>query len=206
MKKIIKELIKTGKKIVHEKLVIDTGGNISGRCGNTIFIKSKGSPLNSSSTKSYALIDLVTGKVIKGTPSSEKYIHIACYKKRDDIDTVLHLRPVFSTAVANSSVKIEAVSYELCATLGSRLIRAKYKPSGSKDLAKEIAKLVTKNNAILMPNHGIVVVGKGLSKTLKRAVAIERACKTLIFSKILGITKFLPKKEALRIIKIYKNA
>jgi len=206
MEKIIKELIKIGKKIVREKLVIDTGGNISARRDNRVFIKAKGSPLNSSSVKSYALMDLGTGKVITGIPSSEKYLHLACYKKRHDIDTVLHLHPVFSTAIANSSVKIEAVSYELCATLGSRLIKAKYKPSGSKALAKEVAKLVTKHNTILLPNHGIIVVGKGLAKTLKRAVAVERACKTLIFSKILGVSNFLPKKEALRIIKLYKNA
>jgi ribulose-5-phosphate 4-epimerase/fuculose-1-phosphate aldolase len=206
MKDKIKELIKVGKRIVNEKLVVDTGGNISFRYENTIFIKSKGYPLNSSSKKSYALMDFQKEKSIKGTPSSEKYIHLACYKKRPDIDTVFHLHPVFSTAVANSSIKIEAVSYELCATLGSKLAKAKYRPSGSKTLAKEVEKLIAKHNAILMPNHGIVVVGRGLQKTLRRALAVERACKTLIYSKILGVSRFLPKKEALRIIKLYKKA
>ena len=132
-------------------------------------------------------------------------MHIACYQKRLDIDTVLHLHPVFSTAVANSKIKLGAIIYELSASLGSELVRAKYKPSGSKALAKEISKLIKTHNAILMPNHGIIVIGKGLYSTFKRAFTVERACKTLIFSRLLGLFSFLPKKEAKRIAKVYNT-
>lgn len=202
-KELRKELIKIGKRIVSEHLAIDTGGNISVRRGNTMFIKAAKTPFNSGSINSYVSVDLKTGKCKKGTPSSEKYMHIACYKRRLNIDTVLHLHPVFSTAVANSRIKLGPISYELSASLNSELVRAKYKPSGSQALAKEISKLISRCNAILMPNHGIIVVGKGLEKTLGRALAVERACKTLIFSRLLGLSSFLPKKEAMRIAKIY---
>jgi len=202
-KDLRKKLIKIGKSIVKDGLALDTGGNISARSGNTIFIKAKKISLSSGNINSYVLLDLQTGKCKKGTPSSEKYMHIACYKKRPDIDTVLHLHPVFSTAVANSKIKLGPISYELSASLNSELVRAKHKPSGSQALAKEISKLISKCNAILMPNHGIIVVGKGLKRTFERALAVERACKTLIFSRLLGLSSFLPKKEAKRIAKIY---
>ena len=132
-------------------------------------------------------------------------MHLACYRKRPDIKAVLHLHPVFSTAVANSKIKLKTISYELAASLGSELVRAKYKPSGSRSLAKEIGRLIKKHNAILMPNHGIIVVGNSLDSALKRVFAVERACQTLVFSRLLGIHSFLPKKEAKRIMALYNK-
>jgi len=200
-----KDLMRTGKKVVEKNLVMTTGGNISFRRGNVVYIKAKGTSLSSKNKKDYVSIDLKTGKCKGGIPSSEKYMHIACYKVRSDIKAVLHLHPVFSTAVANSKIKPGAVSYELVALLGSEILKAKYKPSGSHELAKEISRLIKKANAVLMPNHGLVVVGKTLKEGLKRALAVERACQTLIFSRLLGLFNFLPKKEAKRIISLYRK-
>ncbi|MBL7068904.1 MAG: class II aldolase/adducin family protein [Candidatus Omnitrophica bacterium] len=202
-KDIRKELVKTGRRIVRARLVIAKGGNISAREGRFVYIKGKGLPLDSSDIKSYVRIDLRSGSISGGTPSSEKYMHAVCYKKRSDIRAVLHLHPIFSTAVASSKMRLGAVSYELLASLGSEICRAAYRPAGSKELAAEISALMGKHNAILLPNHGLLVVGKDLDSAFERARACERACQTLIFSRLLGLYKFLPKKEARRIISLY---
>ena len=97
------------------------------------------------------------------------------------------------------------ITYELAAILASELTKAKYKPSGGKALAVEIGRLIKKSNAILMPNHGLLTVGKTPDEALERALAVERACQTLIFSRLLGTFKFLPKNEAKRIIKLYEK-
>ncbi len=205
MKDIRKELIKTGVRIVREKLVVASGGNISARSGNRMYIKAKATNLDSKSPKSYVEVDLSTGRVKSGVPSSELPMHTACYAARKDIGAVIHLHPVFATAVANSSAKIGPVSYELAACLGSLLVRAGYKASGSEALGKEIFRFVKKYNGVLMPNHGLIAVGPDLDTAFERAIAIERACQTLIFSKLLGVSRFLPKKEAERIIRIYRK-
>lgn len=204
-KDIRRKLIKTGKRIVSSGLVISKGGNISAREGCFVYIKAKGAGLDSSKIRDYVRIDLRNGRVSGGVPSSEIYMHLACYKRRDDIKAVLHLHPVFSTAAANSRMKLGHVSYELVSILGSGLCRARYKPTGSKGLAKEVASLIGRHNAVLLPNHGLLVVGKDLNSALGRASACERACQTLILSKLLGLYKFLPKKEAKRIISLYKG-
>lgn len=201
----IKDLIKTGRKIVSNGLVVSTGGNISARCGGYMFIKTSKSALDSKKICDYAKVDLSTGKAKLGTPSSEKLMHLACYKSRSDINAVLHLHPVYSTALANSDIKIGPITYELISCVGSEIARASYKPSGSKELASEIGKLTSRFNAVLMPNHGLIVIAPDLNTAFERVLAVERAAQTLIFSKLLGVFKFLPKKEAERIIKIYKK-
>jgi L-fuculose-phosphate aldolase len=206
--KLRKDLVSAGRSIVRAGLVVASGGNISARIGSTMFIKSRGSRLDSSDPDEYVAVDVGTLKQISGLgkyePSSEKLMHQACYAVRKDINAVLHLHPVFSTAVSNSKVKAGPITYELAACLGSHMIKAKYKPSGSKALAMEIRRLIKAHNAILMPNHGILVVGDNIGKAAERAKAVERACQILVFSRLLGVYKFLPKKEADRIISIYR--
>ncbi len=196
-------MAKTGKKIVQKGLVVASGGNISAKSNGCMFIKAKGTGLDDRKPSCYVCVDLKTGKSRKGIPSSEKYMHMACYKARPGVKAVVHIHPVFATAVANSRVPLKAVSYELLACLGSEMVRAKYKPSGSRALAREIGSKIKKYNAVLMPNHGILVVADTLDTAFKRAEAVERACMTLIFSRLMGVTKFLPRKEAARIIKLY---
>jgi len=204
-KNIIGRLIKTGKKVVRQGLVVAKGGNISARAGDYMYIKTKGSMLDSPRIHDYTRVNIKTLECTGGVPSSEKYVHLACYKERDDIRAVLHLHPVFCTAVANSKLKVKPVSYELLASLGSEIAKASYKPAGSRKLASEIAAKIKKSNAVLMPNHGVVVVAKDLETALERALVVERACQTLVFSRMLGLPGFLPKKEARRIISLYKD-
>ena len=202
---IRKDLIKAGKDMAAAGLAITSGGNISTRDNSAIYIKKRKAELGKSTTRDYVRVDLASNKASGGQPSSEVYMHLACYNERRDVRAVLHLHPVFSTAVANSRIKLGHISYELCASLGSSLIRARYKPSGSKALAQEIRRLIKSHNGILMPNHGIIVVGESLKSACKRALACERACQVLIFSRLLESSRFLPKREARRIISIYKK-
>ncbi|MDD4203346.1 MAG: class II aldolase/adducin family protein [Candidatus Omnitrophica bacterium] len=203
-----KTLIKYGKKAIKDKLVIALGGNISIRQKDHILIKAKGVSLSTSKAENYIKVFIDVGADLcvcpkQEKPSSEVAFHLACYKARKDINAVVHVHPVFSTAVANSNIKLECVSYEEAAALCSQIIRSKYFPSGSIALAKEIGKCVKTHNAILMPNHGSITVGKDLGQAYTRALAVERACQTLVASRSLGTMKFLPKNEAKRIIEIY---
>src|SRR3989338_6734727 len=130
-KDIRKILVEFGRKIVNERLVLATGGNISARNGNCIYIKAKSARLDSPDVKTYVSVNLQSGKCKDGIPSSEACVHIACYKARKDINAIFHLHPVFSTTVANADTKIKFKGYELLSCLGSEVVRSRYKPAGS---------------------------------------------------------------------------
>lgn len=199
------DLIRIAGKVARERLVISGGGNISARAGRYIYISPKGACLDSCPKSSYVRVSLDSGRVSGGVPSSELYMHLACYGENSGIGAVMHLHPVFSTAVANSRIKLAPVSYELLSCLGSEMVRARYKPAGSGALAREVGAFIKRYNAILLPNHGLLTVGRDLDEAFERARTCERACQTLIFSKLLGLHTFLPRKEANRIIALYRT-
>lgn len=206
MKPPLVDLIKVGQRLYREGYVISKGGNISIRRGNYIYIKRRGAPLSTSRPADYIAVELRTGKCRSGAiPSTEKSLHILAYRTRPDINTVLHLHPVFSTAVANSKLKVGFVSYELISVLHSPLVKARYRPAGSISLAEEVARLLRRSNAVLMPNHGIVVVADSIMSGYERVRAVERACQILIFTRLTRLYKFLPVREARRIIMSMKS-
>ena len=201
----IKDLLRIGKQSIKDKMALDKGGNISIRKKNYMLIKASGVRLDKANKNDYVKVFFENGKDEKKKASSEKFMHMQCYQKRKDINAVVHLHSVCATALANSKLKVGNINYEVIACLGSDLIRASYRPSASKALAEQIGKYIKKSNGILLSNHGILTVGRNLKQAYMRALAVERAAAVILFSKLLSKTSFLPKKEASRIISIYKD-
>lgn len=203
MKDLRNELIKYGKLIYSEGLVIGSGGNISARRGDTVYVKASGVSLGEGRLSDYNEIDLKTGRIkcFKGPCSIEIPMHIACYRARPDVGAVIHVHPVFSTAAGMTGKKLKYISYEFMVAMGSEVPIINYKKAGSLALAEGVKKAIKKHNGILLKNHGIIVVGKNLHQAYIRALALERACRTYLFSKYAKTLSFIPKAELKRLSK-----
>ncbi|MDP3791214.1 MAG: class II aldolase/adducin family protein [Candidatus Omnitrophota bacterium] len=188
MKDFRGELIKYGKLIYAQNLVTGCGGNISVRVGSRVYIKASGVSLENSTAADYNEADLKTGKVFcrKGPCSVELPMHIACYKARADIGAVIHTHPVYGTILAMLIKKLGFVSYEFACALSTEVPVISYKKSGSRELANAVAGAIKKHNAVLLKNHGAIVVGKDLEEAYQRSVVLERSCKIYVLSKLAG--------------------
>ena len=197
MKDFKKELIKYGKLIYAEKLVIGTGGNISVRAKDKIYIKASGVSLENSTMEDYNEVDIRSGKAVclKGPCSVEIPMHTACYKARPDIGAAVHTHPVYGTVLSASAKRLGFVSYEFMCMLKSDVPVINYKSSGSIELANAVAKMIKKHNAVILKNHGSIVVGKDLKEAYERAIALERACKIYVLSKLTGKVSLIQKSE-----------
>ncbi|MFA5499975.1 MAG: class II aldolase/adducin family protein [Candidatus Omnitrophota bacterium] len=184
-----KELVKYGKLIYAQDFVVGSGGNISVRVKDRIYIKASRVSLENSQETDYNEIDLRTGKAVclKGPCSIEVPMHTACYMARPhDIGAVVHTHPVYGTIAAMSLKKLGFISYELMFTLATEAPVMGYKEPGSRELADAVKKMIKKHNAILLKNHGALIVGRDLKEAYERAVALERACKIYVLSKLTG--------------------
>ena len=183
-----KELIKYGRLIYAQNLVMGTGGNISVRVKDKVYIKASRVSLENSAKEDYNEIDLKTGKTIcsKGPCSIEMPMHLACYKARTDIGAVVHTHPIYGTVMGLSGKKVGFVSYEFKLALQSEVPVISYKEPGSIELAEAVRKPIKKHNAVLLKNHGAVVVGKDIKEAVERSIALERACKIYVLSKLSG--------------------
>ena len=203
MKNIKKALIKYGKLIYKERFVIGTGGNISARSYGKVYVKASRVSLKDSKMTDYNEVDLKTGKAIclKGPCSIEIPMHLSCYRARPDIGAVIHTHPVYGTIVGMMTSRIGYISYEFMAAFGSEVPTINYKRAGTPELAKSVEKVIKKHNGALLKNHGVIVVGKDLKEAYIRTLALERACKIYLFSKLGGKISFLPEDELRRLLR-----
>lgn len=194
--KKINELVVCGQKIVAAGLVAGAGGNISVRCGNTVYVKPSGFALDELKAKDYVGVDIKTGKIVSGKnrPTCEVIMHLSCYRNRPDIVSVVHTHSPWATGVISSGQTIKPMFAEFIYEVES-IAQIPYLAPGTPALAKAVGKAVVRNNAVLMENHGVVCVAPTVKLAYYRALIIEDAAKSLIAATIAGKPKFLSKKN-----------
>ncbi|MEK6645713.1 MAG: class II aldolase/adducin family protein [Candidatus Firestonebacteria bacterium] len=195
-KKIKKELVKYGNLIQEKGLVIGPGGNISAKCNDIIYIKSSGFSFDELEPDDYIGVRIRDGKVIEGDsrPSSEINIHLACYRKNTDINTVVHTHPPYVTSLITAGVKLKPMWPDFVAYV-KNVCTLKYIAPGGKKLIAIVEKVIPNCENILLANHGCICAGKTLREAYYKTLIIEEAAKTQIFASLIGKPRFLTQKE-----------
>ena len=131
-------------------------------------------------------IDLSSGETRgRRRPSSEWRLHALIYEKRPEVHAVVHHHGPWSTAAAVARTTIPVLVDE-AADIGP-ISTAPYAPSASEELAQIASdELTTGRNAVLLANHGAVVVGRTLNEAMRRAIQVERSAKIYIGAAVLG--------------------
>lgn len=192
-----KEIVRIGKLLYDKNLIIASDGNISIRLNKKIILITP-SGLCKGRLKPHEIVRMtVEGEPIIQSnvkPSSEFQMHLALYKKRLDIHSIIHAHPVYTTtlASANYQIKQKVKEYFLKLSEVSQMVGQiawvrKYQP-GSKELAKATAQKITKSNIVILANHGIIVVGENLNQTLYRIERVEFASTIYYLSQLVQIS------------------
>lgn len=197
MNKIIQELLYYSKRLAQENFVVASGGNISVRDKNILYITRAGSFMEKVTRNDFIKIDLNTDNLEKfaGKVSHEMWMHIYCYRKTPDIKAVIHSHPVYTTCIATAGLKFKPITCEFISIIGSEVSTVKYFPPGSKELAKEVSSKVRKFNAVIMANHGSITVGDNLSTAFYRTKALEQEAMRFVIGYRLKNFRFLTKRK-----------
>jgi len=192
-----KELVEIGRKIAEKGLVVGPGGNISERLGDVVYMKASGICFESAKEEDYVGVDLNTGKVVDGRlrPTSEMWMHLECYKVREDVSAVIHTHPIFSIAYAFQGETLKPFTPDMVALLGSEIPVIEYVVPGGKEFASEVGKVIKNCNGVLVKNHGLVTVGSNLKEAYYRTLLIEDGIKMVIFAKLLGKMQFFTEEQ-----------
>lgn len=117
--------------------------------------------------------------------------HPAIYEERPDVNAIIHCHPPHVTAF--STVKEEFVPvHHYGAPFHGKL--AKYQSPGqtkSADRARELARQLGDNRAIMQQGHGVIVVGKDLHEVLILTLFLEEACWMAMTAKQMGTPNYL---------------
>jgi len=171
----IAELIDAGQLLVRQGFVQASGGNLSARSEDGMWITGTGTWLDRLRDE-----DLVpttfsgeyTGDV---KPSSEWLLHARIYQARPDVNSIIHMHPQFSLLLYAVGKPIRFITQDHAFYVGS-YGQTTYQTAGTDELADTAAEQLTQgHNVCLMGHHGIAAVGENVEWALRRALNFEEA-------------------------------
>ena len=166
MKKNVQEIIDVGNNIYNKNLVSGKSGNISKRIktanGDIIAITPTLKSLANLNPEDIVLVDLEGNLLTKGKPSSEVNMHLEIYKKRNDVNGIVHTHSPYATGFAFSTKKIKRLE-GFGEIKDPYLPEIEYEKPGSIELANSASDGIKNSDVLVLKNHGIICVSENLS-------------------------------------------
>ena len=185
------------REMIKGNLTVGSWGNISIKChdGN-IAITPSGTNYEKSKPEDMVITD-INGSVIEGklAPSSERLMHYAIYKKRPDVNAIVHTHSVYSSVLSVTDDKIPPITEDTAMILGNGVNVSEYAITGTQELADKVVKGLDTNNATIMKNHGAVTVGSDMERAVIAAQVLEKSAHIFILAKLCGKVNVLPEKD-----------
>jgi len=136
-------------------------------------------------------------------PTSEAKIHMAIYKARTDVKSVIHSHPPHAVAFCLAGVPLpEGIHPEAEVFLG-RTVFADYATPSTMDLPKSfLHKLTEETTTVLMANHGSINFGPNIYDAYYKLEILDNYCKQLILARQLGQINTLNTQQMTDLLKV----
>lgn len=131
-------------------------------------------------------IVLVNGasEVIDGRlgPSSEVTVHMAVYKRRPDVNAIVHSEPVFSNVWGVVGAPIRGTLVNMVIYTKGDVPIMPFELSNNTEFGEHMCDVMGDLNAVVWANHGLLTVGSNLRDAFKTSVAVESAAKVQAYA------------------------
>jgi L-ribulose-5-phosphate 4-epimerase len=195
------------KELPRQKLVVWTGGNVSGlapEAGHMV-IKPSGVSFEGLTPESLVVVDL-EGRMVEGDykPSVDAGIHAYVYKHRPDIGGICHTHSPYCSSFALLEEPIPAATTPLGHLLGRDVPCTGYAKAGDVDTGRAIIETIGDGMAVLVKRHGVFTLGSTPTESVKIACYLEEAAQTIHYAMLRGTVTAIPQAELERCYDFYK--
>ncbi len=199
---VLREAIcEIGRRMVARNLVAATDGNISVRIGADRYLCTPSGVSKGFMRPADLVIADGGGEKVEGAGkvTSEFFTHLAAYEERPDVQAVVHAHPPHAVAFTLAGLSLtEPILPEVVYALGG-VPTAPYATPGTRDGANAIRALIRECDALLLPRHGSITVGRDLMDAYLKLEKVEHACQTLLLGRLLGEATPLGNAEVARL-------
>jgi L-fuculose-phosphate aldolase len=167
-----------------------TLGHVSGRSDGDgiVQIKRKGVALDEVDPDDVIELDLAHDEA-RLTPDMhlEAVLHSEVYKARPDVGAVVHGHPPFVTAFAATGAALELLTHD-SVLFSEGLAVFEETPEMITEVAEgqAVAEALGDKRAVILRNHGVLVVGKNVPWAVLTALTLERAVRLQSIARTLG--------------------
>ncbi len=160
-----------------------TLGHVSARVPgrDAILVKRKGLALEEVRAEDVVMVDLDGRHLEDGDTDLhlETALHTEVYRARPDVGAVVHGHPPYATALAATGARLEMLTHDAVLFAPDGLPRYEASPDLVTSSAEGAAVAVAlgASRAVLMRNHGVLVVGATVPWASVTAATLERAAR-----------------------------
>ena len=191
-------VLEASQKMLQKGLVVGTSGNVSLRLPpengrQLLAITPNRRYYDLLSADDIQVIDF-EGEPVEGelAPSVETMFHIGIYQVRQNVNAVIHTHSVFASAISVAGLEIPAILDDQVTSLGGEIKLAGYALPGSQELVENVLAALGERNAVLLPNHGAVGVGRTMREAFTACEFVEKTAKIYFCALALGKVSPLP--------------
>ncbi|MCB8945144.1 MAG: class II aldolase/adducin family protein [Ardenticatenaceae bacterium] len=176
---MIEQLIEAGREIVAAGMVKGYGGNLSGRFEGQVAITRSGADLGQLTAAEFVLVPL-DGEMVElrsrqPRPSSEVAMHLSAYAVRPETQAIIHVHPPKAIGLGILGYSLPALTPDGYLHLGAEVPLLPYITPTTDELGTAVAELLRTKAAVLLQNHGVIVIGSSVSQALLRLSLLEEA-------------------------------
>jgi 3-hydroxy-2-methylpyridine-4,5-dicarboxylate 4-decarboxylase len=150
-------------------------------------------PLDPAQDYDELLVFDLAGALIEGGREvpNEIPIYTEAFKANDGWNAVIHVHPENAIALSVAGVPLRAIDQQSRWFYDPVPIYPSATSAETREIGRDLARLMHRNRAVAMRGHGIVVAGETLKEAFARAWLYERTARLLIQARALGEVTYL---------------
>ena len=201
---LLREQVAWASRIVASEGYADlTLGHVSARTADgRVLIKRKGVALDEVEPDDVIEFSLEDPQsVFAPEMHLEAVLHQAVYEARPDVAAVVHGHPLFATALGATAATLELLTHDAVLFAdGVPVFAGSPELILDADQGRAVATKLGSHRAVLLRNHGVLVVGKDVAWATLCAVTLERAAKIQSIATTYGELRPISPEAALRMV------
>jgi L-ribulose-5-phosphate 4-epimerase len=152
------------------------------------------------------IVDL-DGKIVEGNlkPSSDTASHLYIYRRRSDVNGVVHTHSRYATAFAALGRSIPVYLTAQGDEFGCPIPCAGFALIGGEEIGKLVVESIGPSTAVLLKNHGVFTIGPTAEAAVKSAVMVEDIAATVWIALQMGQPDEIPAEAVARLHDRYTN-
>ncbi|MBI3535438.1 MAG: class II aldolase/adducin family protein [Deltaproteobacteria bacterium] len=202
-KKTAKKVIDICKQLHNKNLLAACDGNVSIKTHTRNILITPTGVHKAYLKISELAIMTENGKILKGSPSSERLMHLEVYRSCPKAKAIIHAHPPIATAwsiIKSKELPSDCISETILAV--GKIPIAPYARPGTEQMGICIRSYLPIHRVIILARHGALCWGESLEEAYMGVERLEHAAKILWIASTLGNLTSLPKKEIQALMKI----
>jgi L-fuculose-phosphate aldolase len=203
------EIVRVGRLMHAHEFVDGASGNLSARLSPERILATPSGLAKGFLEPEQLIVVNPAGELVAGRPglkpTSELLMHLEAYRRRPDINAVIHAHPITSVALSIAGISLaECVIPEAVVVLGL-VPTTPYATPSSEENQRAISEVIVGHDAVILQYHGTLTVGRDVMDAYLKLETLEHTARIIALSKMLGGGPALPPEQVAKLIQTRKE-